>query len=110
MQLTIDHVGIACSDLTRTLAFYTRLLGGTAAPRAGHTVVTAGNVRLAFVPRREDDPPGLPWGQHLALSVATQERDAILARLAELGAEHQEVRGRIYTRDPDGFVIELVFE
>ena len=62
------------------------------------------------MPRRDDDPPSLPWGQHVAVRAAGAERDALLARLGELGAPFEEVRGRIYTRDPGGMTLEILFD
>lgn len=110
MKLSLDHFGIVASEPARTIDFYVRLLDGRPLSMGGHTVVAAGDVRIAVVPRRPDDPEGYGYGHHLALRAAPEEREAILARLAALGAPHQEVRGRIYTRDPDGLTLELTFE
>lgn len=41
---------------------------------------------------------------------AKRNRQPLLDRLAELGSEHETVPDRIYTRDPDGFVLEFLFE
>lgn len=110
MPLRIDHVGIACSDLARSLEFYTSLLEGTAEQRAGHTVITAGALRLALVPRETDAPRATDRGHHLALRAPSEDRPALLARLLALGAHWEDVRGRVYTLDPDGFVLEFLFE
>lgn len=110
MKLVIHHLGLASKDPARTIAFYERLLDGSTAHLAGHTVVTAGAVRLAVVPRREGDPEQPAWGQHLALQLPAEARATVLARLDALGAGHQETHGRLYTRDPDGLTLELLFE
>jgi len=73
-------------------------------------VVVAGDVRLALVPRRDIDPSSLPWGQHVAVRAPVAEREALLSRLTDLGAPYEEVRGRVYTADPDGLTLELVFD
>lgn len=77
---------------------------------AGHTVVTSGAVRIAIVAATADDPAGYARGHHLAFRLGTAERAPLLERLRELGAPHQDVRGRLYTRDPDGFTLEFLFE
>lgn len=41
--LSIHHVGIVANDPERSIRFYEQLLGGTAAPQAGHTGVSAGD-------------------------------------------------------------------
>lgn len=64
----------------------------------------------ALVPRRDGDPSSLPWGQHVAVRAPMAEREALLSRLSELGAPYEEVRGRIYTADPDGLTLEIVFD
>lgn len=110
MTFSFDHIGITTSDVAKSTRFYVELLGGTVARMGGHQVVVAGEVRIAIVPRREDDPSRLPWGQHVAIRASVAERASLLARLTELGAPYQDVRGRIYTRDPDGTTLELVFE
>src|SRR5690606_17077153 len=96
MPIRIDHVGIACTDVARSLEFYSRLLAGTAAQRAGHLVITAGALRLALVPR-ETAATRTDRGQHLALRTSLEERPLLLERLRELGAPWEDVRGRLYT-------------
>ncbi|MFO7179598.1 MAG: VOC family protein [Pseudomonadota bacterium] len=109
MPIRIDHVGIACTDVARSLEFYSRLLAGTAEQRAGHLVITAGALRLALVPR-ETAATRTDRGQHLALRTSLEERPLLLERLRELGAPWEDVRGRLYTQDPDGFVLEFLFD
>lgn len=109
MNITLDHIGIVSSDPARTIDFYVRLLDGTASPMAGHVVVSAGEVRIAVVARRDGDPDAYAYGHHLALHASMADHEALLARLNELGAPHEDVRGRIYTRDPDGLTVELTF-
>ncbi len=110
MSLTLDHLGVVARDPARTIDFYVRLLDGVAREMPGHVVVVAGDVRIAVVPRREGDPERYGHGHHLALRAPRAERDAILARLEALGAARQDVQGRVYTRDPDGLTLELLFE
>lgn len=109
MNPLIDHVGIVCSDLPRSTAFYTHLLEATVTPLGGHTVVAAGGVHIALVPRRDGDPSTPGWGHHLCIRLHARDRPALVSRLASLGSRHEEVEDRLYTHDPDGFVLELVF-
>ena len=105
----IDHVGIVAETPARTIAFYQRLLGGSVEERAGHIVLRAGSICIAVSPRAAGDPERIHFarGQHLAVAIYARDQEAVRARLADL--DHQEVGGRIYVRDPDGFVVELVF-
>lgn len=109
-DIVLDHIGIVSSDPARTIEFYCHLLGATATPMAGHVAVVLGALRIAVVARRAGDPDRYAHGHHLALRAPRGERQALLARIAELGVGHEEVRGRIYTRDPDGMTLELTFE
>jgi catechol 2,3-dioxygenase-like lactoylglutathione lyase family enzyme len=110
MKLSFDHVGVVSSDLAKATDFYVRLLGGSVSSMGGHSVVVAGEVRIALVPRHDDDPSSLPWGHHVAVRAPIAEREALLSRLTELGAPYEDVRGRVYTRDPDGTTLEIVFD
>lgn len=110
MKFSFDHIGITSSDPVKSTRFYVHLFGGTVASMGGHTVVVAGDLRIAVVPRREDDPSTLPWGQHVAIRAPIAERAPLLARLTELGAPYEDVRGRLYTQDPDGMTLEFLFE
>lgn len=112
MQVTIDHLGIVTDDVEASVSFYVELLGGeeVEAPRLGHRLVRSGALTLAIVPRTASDPLEYAHGSHLALRMPSTSREELLRRLDCLGAARQEVRGRIYTRDPGGFVLEFLFE
>lgn len=106
----IDHVGLVASDPERTIAFYCSLLDGSLEVRAGHTVVQAGEIRIAISPSvpTEPRPRQFARGEHLALRLPQAIEKIMLNRVAEL--PHETVNGRVYVTDPDGFVVELVFE
>lgn len=110
MDIGIHHVGVVTRDLERSTAFYTRLLGGRVEPMAGHTIVESGAVRIAIVVATAEDPATYARGHHLAFRLGAAERAPLLERLNELGAPHEDVRGRLYTQDPDGFTLEFLFE
>lgn len=108
MNLVFHHVGVVADDLDASVAFYRALFDAVPEPSAvGHVLLRAGAVCFAVVPRRPDDPAGHAWGQHLALSV-DMPREVVLARVRALGAPHEEVRRRVYVRDPDGFTLEIL--
>lgn len=109
MNITIHHIGIVSRDVQRSVAFYARLLDGRSEPLGGHTVVTTAHVRIAITEARPTDPPGYAWGHHVAFVLPAAERPHLIERLGELGAAHEDVRGRIYARDPDGFTLEFLF-
>jgi catechol 2,3-dioxygenase-like lactoylglutathione lyase family enzyme len=110
MKLTVHHLGIVARDVAVSTDFYLRLLDAEVlpTPQAGHVLLRAGDLHLALVPPNEGDPDGYAWGNHLALET-TETPAAILGRLAALGCVHENVRGRVYTRDPDGFTLEFLF-
>ncbi|MFN7147403.1 MAG: VOC family protein [Myxococcota bacterium] len=109
MNIVLHHLGVVAADPDRTIDFYARLFDATTARMAGHTVVAAGSVRIAVVPRRDTDPPTYAWGSHVAIQVSIEARESLLARLGALGASYEDVGGRLYTRDPDGLTIEVLF-
>jgi len=111
MPISVHHVGIPAADPARSEQFWATLLGGAVEHRFGHAVISTddGAVQIAVVPRRPDDPPGHAHGAHLCLAAPESERAALLARLAALGAPSEEVRGRLYARDPDGYTLEFQF-
>ena len=75
MSLRVDHVGVAAADVAASRAFYTALLAGEATTRAGHTLVSAGGVHLAIVPRGPADPVGVAHGHHLALALPASDAE-----------------------------------
>lgn len=109
MNIDIHHIGVVARDPRRSVAFYTRLLGGRAERLAGHTVVTAAGLRIAITEAAATDPPSYARGHHVAFRLAAAERSPLIERLVELGVPHEDVRGRLYTRDPDGFTLEFLF-
>jgi glyoxylase I family protein len=120
---SITHVAVTVSDIARSEAWYTKVLGvepvldeDTGPFR--HVVYAVGTTLLglhdfpdlatkeAFEERR----PGL---DHIAFGVATRgELDAWATRLDELGIEHGEIKDAGYGsglsfRDPDNIALEL---
>ena len=128
----VGHVGLAVTDLDRSVAFYTGALGMRLTERfsypadTGHgtTVAAAAFIRcdathhqLALFQPREDVAGGpAPLGlHHLAFEMATPaDLLAMLASLREGGVEIVNGRKggpgnqpRFYARDPDGYLLEF---
>lgn len=131
MLIGFEHVGMAVSDLDRTIAFYCDLLGlrlilrkSSQDGRNELAFLDAGNCQLEIVcpsPRIEDashthgHPPSRAEVRHLTF--AFDDIDAMYDTLAKAGvtlleppreAYNQEILKRVaFVEDPDGIVVEL---
>ncbi len=141
----IDHVGVACSDLERSLGFYRDLLGmavldrgvesspdmaallGLDAVEFEYADLDSGDGRV-FELLRYRRPDGVPVTTNpfdagaLHVAIGVDDLAAVQARLAEAGVtviSRERVRVDapgsswhggvyLYTRDPDGAIVELV--
>jgi catechol 2,3-dioxygenase-like lactoylglutathione lyase family enzyme len=105
----IDHLGLSARDPQATAAFYRDVLGMTPVHGEGPGIhLRFGEAVLVIADRDpEETAPARAHGDHLALRV-TGSADGVQAALAAAGVPFQRVRDRIYLRDPDGFVVELV--
>jgi len=125
--LGFEHVGMTCSDLDRTIAFYCGLLGLKLALRKtssnGEVVfLDTGSGMLeigcpaADIARSRDVPPHESGIRHVTF--AFDNVDAIVARLSASGVEaiegprpafFNEMLKRVaFVRDPDGILVELI--
>ena len=118
------HAGITVRDLERARRFYSDLLGlkEIARPDLGFPGIwyAIGNCQLHLMVPREGRPVGDPDGafagrvRHLALGV--EEWEALTARLKAEGVPLRESAPtpggprRVFVKDPDGNVLELVEE
>lgn len=120
----VHHAAFICSDVVATIDFYQDLLGFPLVEifenrdyeSSAHLFFDIGNGNLlAFF-----DFPGfehpefhetLGGVQHLAISMAPAEFEALKGRLQAAGIEYRGpdlgVTGSVYVRDPDGLQIEL---
>jgi glyoxylase I family protein len=125
--LGLEHVGMTCSDLDRTIAFYCGLLGLKLALRKtapnGEVIFLdtgAGMLEIgcpvADVARSRDVPPHEAGMRHVTF--AFDDVDAMVARLNAVGIEtiegprpafFNEMLKRVaFIRDPDGIIVELI--
>jgi glyoxylase I family protein len=125
--LGLEHVGMTCSDVEQTIAFYCGLLGlklalRKAAPNGEVIFLDTGAGMLeigcpvAEITRSRDVPPHEAGIRHVTF--AFSDVDAMVKRLAAAGIEpiegprpayYSEMLKRVvFFRDPDGILVELI--
>jgi glyoxylase I family protein len=120
----LDHLALICSDLERTIRFYTQILGlrltrvvqNRDEPTSTHIFFDmGGGNQLAFFdfPERGNEPTvrGIGSMHHVALKTPPDQMHAIQARLDKHRIPYSihgtADKGSIYVRDPDQILIEL---
>jgi|SRR5579864_4966710 len=117
------HLALICSDIERTIRFYTEVLGfplvelfeNRDLPSSTHFFFDIGNGNLlAFFDFLEDPMPATRESvggmHHIAIAVHPQSFDAIRARLDALQVEYfgpDRVENSLYFHDPDGALLEI---
>jgi len=102
----LDHAAFESDDPDRAAAFYESVLRARIVRAEGHPVMAyVGSSGFAFHER------GGP-GDHVAIRVDEEERDAIKRRLDEAGVEWSErdhgIATGLFFRDPDGRQLEAI--
>ena len=111
MITELNHLTLSVSDLGRSVAFYSELLGFSIRMHGPSSAyLEAGTLWLALVldPKVRRGP--LPEYSHAAFSVAASELPLLVERLGSLGVPRwQEPDGfnSFYFVDPDGHKLEL---
>jgi catechol 2,3-dioxygenase-like lactoylglutathione lyase family enzyme len=111
MVTGLNHLTLAVSDLDRSVAFYSQLLGfciRTRGPSSAY--LEAGALWLALVADPEVRRGPLPEYSHIALSVKSGELPVLRQKLSQAGAMCWQQPGSIdsfYFLDPDGHKLEL---
>ena len=120
----VDHLALICSELKRTIEFYTELLGmrltrivpNRDEPTSTHIFLDmGGGNQLAFFDFPEKGPAhtvrGVGSMHHVALRARPEQMRAVLARLDERHITYSmhgtPDAGSIYVRDPDEILVEL---
>jgi glyoxylase I family protein len=120
----VDHLALICSDLERTIAFYTEVLGmrltrilqNRDEPTSTHIFFDmGGGNQLAFFDFPEKGAArtvrGVGSMHHIALKMQPEKMRAILGRLDERHIPYSmhgtPDTGSIYVRDPDEVLVEL---
>ncbi len=120
-SLSLDHVGIQATDLDRSVAFYTHVLGlrevPAPFPRAGARWIALGNGRMLHIVGH--GTPGALHDRWDHFALACSDLDAMIARLDALHVAWTDMEGghsvqmrpdhvrQIFVRDPDGYTIEI---
>ncbi len=119
-MLGLRHVALKVRDVRRSVEFYAGVLGMTVdwQPDERNAYLTSGADNLAL---HQADEPGAIAPEagldHFGLLVATPEEvDEWALRLAAAGVDlvapprnHRDGARSIYFRDPDGYLIQLLF-
>ena len=119
----VNHLALICSDIERTIEFYTQVLGfpltelfqNRDLPSSTHFFFDIGNGnRLAFFDFPEHPMPptreSVGGMHHIAISVQPDQFEAICGRLKERGIQNlgpEQVTDSMYFHDPDGALIEI---
>ena len=120
----VDHLALICSELERTIDFYTEALGmrltrivqNRDEPTSTHIFLDmGGGNQLAFFDFPQKGPArtvrGVGSMHHVALKARPEQMRAILARLNERHISYSihgtPDAGSIYVRDPDEILVEL---
>ncbi len=120
----VDHLALICSELERTIDFYTEVLGmrltrivqNRDEPTSTHIFLDmGGGNQLAFFDFPEKGPVrtvrGVGSMHHVALKTRPEQMRSILARLDQghipYSMHGTPEAGSIYVRDPDEILVEL---
>jgi glyoxylase I family protein len=120
----VDHLALICSELERTIDFYTEVLGMRLTrivqnrddPTSTHIFLDmGGGNQLAFFDFPEKGPArtmrGVGSMHHVALKTRPEQMRSILARLdlrhVPYSMHGTPEAGSIYVRDPDEILVEL---
>jgi catechol 2,3-dioxygenase-like lactoylglutathione lyase family enzyme len=116
----LDHVVLRCSDQSRMLDFYTRVLGLVEERRLeaiGLIQLRAGASLIDLVPDTDGQPHDRPNVDHFCLTIDASDMQTVLTYLAGEAVEtigepmvRYGARGyglSVYCRDPEGNIVEL---
>jgi glyoxylase I family protein len=122
----VHHLALICSDIERTIEFYTQVLGfplvelfqNRDLPSSTHFFFDIGHGNLlAFFDFPEHPMPptreSVGGMHHIAISVPSEQFAGIKHRLSERGTSNvgpSHVMSSIYFHDPDGALIEIIQE
>jgi glyoxylase I family protein len=117
------HLALICSDIERTIKFYTEVLGfplvelfaNRDLPSSTHFFFDIGNGNLlAFFDFPEDPMPAtresIGGMHHIAIAVHPESFGTIRAKLDDLHIEYfgpDRVENSLYFHDPDGALLEI---
>src|SRR5687768_9480976 len=107
----LNHLTVAVSQLERSIAFYSELLGfKIRMRRPSSAYLESGTLWLALVVDATIRPEQFCDYSHVAFSIAPSEFDLLVTRLQEAGVpkwQDSERADSFYFLDPDGRKLEL---
>ena len=108
----VNHITLSISDLGRSMAFYTDVLGCRLIARwEDGCYLEAGDLWLALVVDDDTRQAPLPEYTHIAFDVGSTDFPALADRVRQSGAEvfqDNSTEGEsLYFLDPDGHKLEL---
>lgn len=113
----LNHIQISVSDMPRSSAFYTDLLGMRELFREGPLVFLRSADGTDIFTLRQSHRPvdGASGGlQHFGFAIKREDHAAAVEEVRKFGAEvldvgqHGDNALYAYIKDPDGYVIELI--
>ncbi len=114
---TLDHVGLAVSDIDRSVEWYRRVLGLERVYQEAWddypAVLVRGGSGVALFPAGEThiEPSAFGSLQHVAFRTSRQALEEARSELRAAGIEFKEsdhkVARSLYLLDPDGHLIEI---
>lgn len=107
----LNHVTFAVSDLARSIAFYSELLGFSIRMRGpASAYLKAGTLWLALVVDKNLQPLPLPDYSHTAFSISPTALRFLVTKLKAAGVvcwQVADTNESFYFCDPDGHKLEL---
>ena len=102
---SINHVSVQVSDVRRSIAFYTRVLGLTEARSDADTArLVAGRCHVSV---GRGNPVGVI--DHFAFGITRFDKDALTMELRGRGAEAREdAQFGFHVQDPDGVRVQII--
>jgi catechol 2,3-dioxygenase-like lactoylglutathione lyase family enzyme len=113
--VTVGEINIICTDLERSIKFYRDVLGFEVReqePLACH--MRCGQTDFLLLAIAQSKPPNLPYGQTPGFSIDLMVDDlaAVVAHFkaqqVEFVSEWAANEKRVFIRDPDGLVFEVI--
>lgn len=114
-SVTIGEINIICTDLDRSIKFYRDVLGFEVLEQddiACH--IRCGQTRFLLLAMAQSESSRLPYGQTPEFSIDLMVNDLaeavhyLKAHQVEFVSEWAENEKRVFIRDPDGLVFEVI--
>src|SRR5215207_6783733 len=102
----LNHLGLLCSDVNRSTAFYVNALGMTLVSEDKPKGIARLGVKGTLISLRQAPPAGTV--DHFALSIEGFNEDAMKQTLEQRGyTARRDVESGLHVKDPDGANVQL---